>query len=267
MTLDALTFNLNNPSQERAERQLSYLASRPEQVLVLTETANSAGCQHLAQHFTDAGYHVQFPLPERGERGVMIVSRLELTPSDIRFEYLPHRAVAATVNTLTGPVEILGLYVPSRDASPAKTQRKKRFLEQARHTIPAGEEETHRIVMGDFNILEPNHHPKYPFFRPFEYDFYSWLDRNGYQDAFRRLHPDAAEYSWVGRTGDGYRYDHAHVSAGIADSLRGCYYIHEPRTAANRLTDHSGLAVQLDLVPVGALPVQDPQRVATKALF
>ena len=51
-TLDVLTFNLNNPSRERAERQLDYLAARPESVLVLTETADSAGCALLADGFT-----------------------------------------------------------------------------------------------------------------------------------------------------------------------------------------------------------------------
>jgi exodeoxyribonuclease III len=36
-------------------------------------------------------------------------------------------------------------------------------------------------------------------------------------DAFRHLHPHACEYSWVGRTGDGYRYDHAFCSQALRD--------------------------------------------------
>lgn len=229
MSLQVLTFNLNNPSRERAERQLSYLASRPEQVLVLTETAASAGCEFLAQRFTTAGYHVRFPVPERGERGVMIVSRLALGPSDITFGYLPHRAVAANVETDTGPVEVLGLYVPSRNATATKTQRKRAFLREAEKAIPAGTHQAGRIVLGDFNILEPHHVPAYRFFQPFEYGFYEWFGRHGYRDAVRYLHPHAAEYSWVGRTGDGYRYDHAHVSAGLVGSLHGLPL--PPRTA------------------------------------
>jgi exodeoxyribonuclease-3 len=114
MTVDVLTFNLNNPSRERAERQLSYLASRPEQVLVLTETVASAGCEFLAQRFTAAGYDVEFPRPERGERGVMIVSRLPLSRPDVTFDYLPHRGVAVSVETDSGPLDVIGLYVSSR---------------------------------------------------------------------------------------------------------------------------------------------------------
>ncbi|MFB9576217.1 hypothetical protein [Streptomyces yanii] len=36
-TLDLLTFNLTNPSTDRAERQLAYLVARPEAVLVPTD--------------------------------------------------------------------------------------------------------------------------------------------------------------------------------------------------------------------------------------
>ncbi|MFD8967348.1 endonuclease/exonuclease/phosphatase family protein [Streptomyces sp. NPDC059568] len=258
-TCDVLTFNLNNPSRERAERQLSYLARRPEPVLVLTETADSAGCTFLEEQFTAAGYSVTFPRPGRGERGVMIVSRLETRPGPYGVEYLPHRAVAVVVDTDEGPVDVIGLYVPSRDATEAKTARKRRFLEQCRTALPEGRDGA-RIVLGDFNVLEPEHTPRYRFFQPFEYGFYEWFGAAGYRDAFRVLQPAALEYSWVGRTGDGYRYDHAHVSTPLADTVRGCSYVHEPRTMENRLTDHSALSVQLAVTPAGLLPTADPTR-------
>ncbi|MER5904344.1 endonuclease/exonuclease/phosphatase family protein [Streptomyces mirabilis] len=267
--MDVLTFNLNNPSRERAERQLSYLASRPEQVLVLTETAASAGCEFLAQRFTAAGYDVEFPRPERGERGVMIVSRLPLSRPDVVFDYLPHRGVAVSVETDSGPIDVIGLYVPSRDATAKKTDRKRKFLEGARLAIPQARPGIdQRLVIGDFNILEPDHTPAYRFFQSFEYGFYQWLGEAGYRDAFRQLHPEASEYSWVGRTGDGYRYDHAHVSDSLGRVLRGCSYVHEPRTGPDRLTDHSALAVQLDVSPAALLTVTDPaESTAAGALF
>ncbi|WP_046502733.1 endonuclease/exonuclease/phosphatase family protein [Streptomyces odonnellii] len=253
-----LTFNLNNPSRERAERQLVWLAARPEHVLVLTETADSAGCQLLAHRFEAAGYAVVFPRPERGERGVMIVSRLATEEVGPKVGYLPHRAVSVTVQTADGPLGITGLYVPSRDATPAKTARKRDFLAECRAALPAGSTRPARLVIGDFNLLEPAHRPRYPFFRPFEYSFYTWLGDAGYVDAFRRIHPDAAEYSWVGKTGDGYRYDHAHVTASLGGSVTACTYLHDVRTGPERLTDHSALSLQLALPPAPALLVSDP---------
>ncbi|MEU9208575.1 endonuclease/exonuclease/phosphatase family protein [Streptomyces sp. NPDC048415] len=265
--MDVLTFNLNNPSRQRAERQLSWLAARPEHVMVLTETAPSDGCEFLVARFEAAGFRVVFPRPERGERGVMIVSRLPIEEPLTRFGYLPHRYVSVTVETETGPLDIIGLYVPSRNATEAKTERKRRFLQEAGRALKLGTPGA-RLIIGDFNILEPKHQPQYPFFKPFEYAFYEGLEEAGYSDAFRHLFPTAAEYSWVGRTGDGYRYDHAHVSAGLADAIRGCLYLHEPRTRTDRLTDHSALAVQLDVIPTTLLTVSDPTDLAAaSALF
>jgi exodeoxyribonuclease III len=43
------------------------------------------------------------------------------------------------------------------------------------------------------------------------------------------MHPGDSEYSWVGRTGDGYRYDHAFATPAW-QAITGCQYVHEPRS-------------------------------------
>lgn len=228
---------------------------------MLTETARSAGCEYLAEQFEAAGYHVAFPRPGVGtrERGVMIVSRLAAQPLPLSVGYLPHRVVAVTIQTETGSLNVVGVYVPSRDATAVKVTRKRTFLEALATALPPGDAGA-RLVLGDFNVLEPSHTPRYRTFQPWEYAFYTGLGASGYRDAFRLLSPDAAEYSWVGRTGDGYRYDHAHVSAPLADSVSGCRYVHETRTSQDRLTDHSALTVELALTAAEPLPVTDPTR-------
>ncbi|MHA5049514.1 tyrosine-type recombinase/integrase [Streptomyces sp. SD15] len=82
---------------------------------------------------------------------------------------------------------------------------------------------------------------------------------------FRALNPQAAEYSWVGRTGDGYRYDHAHASKALATALRACAYVHDVRTGQDRLTDHSALSVSLAVRPAVPLTVTAPDRAAELA--
>lgn len=256
--LSLLTFNIGNPSAARAARQLGWLARRDEHVLVLTETKASAGCRLLADAFTAAGYTVIYPLPEPGEYGVMIVSRVAAMADGFgdRVGYLPARAAAAILPAPTGPVRVLGLYVPSRDASPGKTERKKKWLTACR-TALTGTDTASTILLGDLNILEPDHQPRYPFFAPFEYDFYRALSGDhGLADAFRGLHPTATEYSWVGRTGDGYRYDHAFCSTGLQGQIAGCDYLHEPRH--DRLSDHSALTLHLTTTPPAALVTTDP---------
>ncbi len=256
--ISLLTFNIGNPSPERAQRQLAWLADRDEQVLVLTETKASAGCKLLADAFASAGYTVCFPQPGPGEYGTMIVARVAATPDPFSnaIGYLAARAAAVVLPAPGGLLRVIGLYVPSRDASPEKTERKRRWLACCDTALDSTAGQP-TVLLGDLNILEPGHKPRYPFFAPFEYDFYQALSgTHGLADAFRHLNPDDAEYSWVGRTGDGYRYDHAFCSRELAGLVTSCQYVHQPRSG--KLSDHSALTLHLDLAASQALAVGDP---------
>jgi exodeoxyribonuclease-3 len=257
VTVQLLTANIGNPSADRARRQLDWLATRPEHVVALTETSPGRGSALLAEHFTAAGWQVAWQPPtEQGERGVLLAARVAAEPGGNagRVDYLPARAASITLPTGIGSLEVVGLYVPSRDASEAKVLRKRRFCERTLTALAAAS--AHTVVLGDLNVLEPGHQPHYPFFQPFEYDFYRHLTgRLRLVDAFRHLHPNQVEHSWVGRTGDGYRYDHAFVSASLVDLLDTCAYVHEPRTLG--LSDHAALSLTLRLAPpplVGSNP-------------
>ncbi|MFF9554615.1 endonuclease/exonuclease/phosphatase [Streptomyces albus] len=254
MNLGVLAFSLHYPGLERARRQVRYLTARPESVLVLTGTG-SRGCDLVADEFRAAGCDVVFPRPPAGgERGTMIVSRLATRPGPVSVSYLPHRVSSVTVDTTAGPVDIVAVQVPSRDSTRKKTERKAEFLDACRAAVPDGGDGL-RIVMGDLKVLEPDHHPWYPDFRPFEYGFYRFFGQHSYVDAHRAMHPDTVVHSKVGRAGDGYRYDHAHISARLAASLRACEYDHQVRTGADRLSDRSALSLRLALHPVAPLPV------------
>jgi exodeoxyribonuclease-3 len=254
--LSLITLNIANPSLERASTLLEWLAARPEDVFVLTETKASDGCRHLADAFRTAGYAVTYPEPGP----VMIISKhaAEPAPAD-GVTYLPTRVTGVRIETDRGPLRVLGAYIPSRNASPEKVERKKRWLTEFSAALTGTD--TGTVFLGDFNVLEPDHQPRYPFFQTFEYDFYRALtDQHGLVDAFRHLHPDQREYSWVGRTGDGYRYDHAHASKDLIAELTHCEYIHEPRLT--RLSDHSALTVRLTRTATTPLLTSDPVEAA-----
>ncbi|GAA3808909.1 endonuclease/exonuclease/phosphatase family protein [Sphaerisporangium flaviroseum] len=260
MGIRALTVNIGNPSVARARRQLVWLARQDVDVLVLTETKASAGCELLREAFTRAGYHVTGAVPVGGGYGAMILSRLPVEVDTLTdaITYLPERVASIIVSTPAGPLRIAGVYVPSRDASPGKIERKQRFLDT--FVVAAGKAaaEMPLVLLGDLNILEPDHRPRYGFFRPFEYDAYRGLVDGGLVDAFRHLHPSVDEYSWVGKTGDGYRYDHALVCTALARHVTSCVYVHACRTGPEAFTDHSGMALQLAHPAPGRLAVSDP---------
>lgn len=272
MPLSLITVNVGAPSLDRARRQLRWLAERPEDVLVLTETKATAGSQFLAEAFSTAGYAVAFPEHASGELGVMIVSKLATAPDPLgaAMTYLPARATGVVVETTDGPLRVVGAYVPSRDATADKTERKKTWIQHFQHALDSTASDTPLLLLGDLNVLEPTHTPAHRGqFAPFEYGFYTGLtDQQGLIDLFRHLHPDRVEHSWARRPELGYRYDHAHGSLALAEHLTACDYVHETRTTGHdgtRLTDHSGLAVRIELTATTTLLTSDPATAATHA--
>jgi exodeoxyribonuclease III len=177
---------------------------------------------------------------------------------------LTRSTARASAPSLPGPLPTRFSTSPSRDAGLEKTERKQKWLAACRAALAARDPGLPAVLLEDLNILEPGHQPHYPFFAPFEYDFYrALIAEHGFVDAFRCLHPDAIEHSWVGRTGDGYRYDHAFCSAALGAVVAGCGYLHQPRE--DRLSDHSALTARLSLEPSPALLVSDPVAAVTPA--
>lgn len=241
-------WNIANPSAQRAEKQAEWLLKRSENVLVLTEVKRSEGCMFLERYFQAYGYNVIFPKPEGNEYGVIIISKSSLEPSSFSnsVNYLRSRAVSVKLHLSDNELEIIGVYVPSRDSSYEKTQKKKLFLKSLSEALEANSISDKRIFCGDLNIIEPDHIPHYPFFQDWEYDFYCNLTKYKLADAFRHLNLGVQEYSWVGRIGEGYRYDHCFISSYLVPLLRKSYYLHEPREL--KLSDHSALITVLERI-------------------
>jgi exodeoxyribonuclease-3 len=265
--LSLMTFNIGSPSEERAHRQLAWLATRHEDVFVLTETRASDGCRHLADAFRTAGWAVVYPKPGPTEYGVMVVSRLpvQVDPIGAQLSFLPERVAGVMISTRMGLVRVLGAYAPTRDATAERTERKRRWLSEFSTALRANgltDSGAETVLLGDLNVIEPDHEPSYTTFRWFEYDFYRGLtDKHALVDAFRHTEPDAVEHSWIGRTGDGYRYDHAHCSKKLAAEIEECEYVHEPRTT--RLSDHSALSLTFSCLPTSELNTMDPFEAAS----
>jgi exodeoxyribonuclease-3 len=244
-SLSVFCWNISNPSIERAEKQAVWLRKRPEDILVLTEAKHSKGCLFLENYFKSYGYNVIFPKPTDKDYAVMIVSKLAVrsTVFSERMSFLNSRLVSAEIDIFDQKIEIIGTYVPSRDVSEKKIIRKKTFLENLVKNFDKNPSNSERIFCGDLNILELNHVPHYSFFKSWEYDFYKKIQDYHLVDAFRQLNPTKQDYSWIGRTGDGYRYDHCFVSKGLVKKLTNSYYLHSPRD--QKLSDHAAIITEL----------------------
>jgi exodeoxyribonuclease III len=263
--LSVLTVNLGAAARPRAEAMLDWLAARPEQVLLLTETSAGPGTAYLLERFREAG-HAVIKTPDEGERGAAIVSCvkvLEDSSAKLTGVTVPGR-VAACLLDCEPQVFVVAVYIPSRDRSQRKTARKQQFItsfQGALASLPEGEA-VNALVGGDYNVIGRDHEPRHRGFLPFEYGLLEALETGGYIDTYAHLHPGEQAHSWVGRTGDGYRYDYFHAGPALAVRLTDCEYLHETRQ--RKITDHAALTVTLDVVPK-LLPTTDPA--ASGALF
>ena len=261
--LGLLTLNIGSPSAKRAERQLAWLAAREEDIFVLTEMCPTTGSEIIASRLANAGWQVHHSVPPEGERGVLIAARVPT--SQARWNGVPYLASRAEGLTIPNvELDIFGVYVPSRDETPTKVARKERFATELRGALHA--RGTRRaVLLGDLNVLEPDHHPRYHVFRDWEYELYTTLAASGWVDAYRLMRRGPIEHSWVGPDERGFRFDHVFVTGDLRDTVRSCTMVHETRE--QRLTDHSAMTLSLRCAPVDRLTVDESLSDEPMALF
>jgi exodeoxyribonuclease-3 len=267
--LSALTVNIGAAARDRAEAILRWLAARPEDVFVLTETSAGPGTSYLLDQFRKSGHVVVHTPDADGDRGAALISRVafaEAPAAHLMEVSLPGRVAMATLAT-EPQVTILGVYVPSRDRSLGKTEKKERFLSSlltALEKLPA-EARAATVVGGDYNVISRHHKPLHPGFLPFEFGFLDQLAAQGFTDAYEHCAPGKQAYSWIGRTGDGYRYDYFHVGSALRERMRHCSYVHQTRDQS--LTDHAAVTLTLAVDGGGRLATTDPAADDSPALF
>lgn len=203
--LRVLTSNIGAASRQRAENLLVWLAAWPEDVFVLTETSAGAGTAYLLDRFRQASYAV-VNTPDDSDRGAALVSRVPVLNDQLPTldkVTIPARVAAAVLDTRPR-VSVVGVFVPSRDRSVGKTERKEQFigsfLDALAH-LPAANRAG--LVLGeDYNVISRTHQPAHSGFLPFEYRLLETLTESGLLDAHERCAPGAQPHSWIGRTDD-----------------------------------------------------------------
>jgi exodeoxyribonuclease III len=121
------------------------------------------------------------------------------------------------------------------------------------------------VIGGDYNVIARTHRLLRPGFLPFEFGMLEALETHGFADAHERCSPGEQPYSWIGRTGDGYRYDYFHIGGSLAGRITGCTYLHETR--ARRLTDHAAVTLGPEVDLVNRLDTSDPAEEEAATLF
>jgi exonuclease III len=245
--LRLLNWNIRNPALPRARQQADWLIQTGANVIILTEAKYSQGCRFLSDWLSSYGFTLFFPQPSTTDYCVIVaIKDLPYEKGELDVPFLSHRLVSLCCETAIGKVHIVGTYVPSRGPKERRNQDKRQFQTQATQVLrnkPRSIGGDRIILAGDLNVIERNHIPHHTVFGEWEYEFYETFTQNGWRDAYRYLHPDSLEYSWFGRKGEGYRFDHIFISDGLAPYVTECHYTHEVRIAG--LSDHSAMFLTL----------------------
>lgn len=253
-----LSLNIENPSLERAKKQCEWLVNRSEDIIMLTETKNSQGCLYIEEYFQQYGYDlltfdspirydVYFPKSQTGDLGVMIISKLGLMNNSNFFDEKSRyyaRQIKSVLKVEKELLNVIGLYVPSRDRSETKVNRKKVFIDNIEQFLEKTVAKK-TIILGDLNIVDRGHMPHYSTYYEWEYEFYDKILDANYIDAYKYCNDGAQDYSWVGRTNNGYRYDYCFVSSDLKERVIECKFLHETRLS--RITDHSAITMTMKI--------------------
>jgi exodeoxyribonuclease-3 len=242
-----LTLNIAAAAEARAARILRWLRGRSDDVIVLSETSAGTGTELIRRGLEADGFTTYSAAHER-DRGVLIATRLPVREElGVKLSVtLPWRAQAVVLDSAPH-LAVIGVYVPSRDRSPEKVERKRKFITSLLESIRSLPEglRSRLLLVGDYNAVAREHVPPLPGFFPYEYAFHEELAELGLSAAHQLKPYGGHPHSWIGRTGIGYLYDYAHVGDALGSRLRRCQYLHGPRR--QRLSDHAALALQVRL--------------------
>jgi exodeoxyribonuclease III len=199
-------------------------------ICVLSEYHNNESGTLLRNALLRLGFRHQFVTQaNKDDNSVLIASTLPCNN-----ELYPNADPLYANNILTvhfSAFSIMGIYLPHKKEHVLFDF----IIDHVKHSSQPF------IICGDFNsgingIDQVGHSFWYS-------DKLLLLGKNGYQDAFRKIHGDTKEYSWYSHQGNGYRYDHTYVHHSLMPVISDCKYLHEWRIA--KLSDHSPMWIKL----------------------
>ena len=160
----------------------------------------------------------------------------------------PQRVCAASIGSGGHDLSVVGVYVPSRGPRDKRNVAKRAFQEAFSAGLKCFVRACVRpiVMAGDLNIVDPDHFPRRRVFREWEYAFYREILGCGLVDAYLLTNSCQNDYSWFGRTGNGYRLDHIFVSNDLASLISSCMYDHHVRDMG--LSDHSAMWLTLEML-------------------
>ncbi|MBP1805009.1 endonuclease/exonuclease/phosphatase family protein [Rubellimicrobium aerolatum] len=223
------TLNLWHGGSRRIDALAEWLVGTGSDAIICSEVHRGPTGDRLRARLAEAGYRRCF-VPEVPPKTntVALFAREEAEAVPLALpEGEEHRAVAARVAGVT----LVGVYFAQ-----LKAKRPMFLWLLGRPPELSGP----TLVMGDFNTGRHRLDEAGATFQCAAE--FGRLGEAGWVDAWRLLHGEAREFSWYSTAGNGFRLDHAFVSADLVERVSAADYDHSTRAG---LSDHSALRLDL----------------------
>jgi exonuclease III len=227
-----LAWNIRQGGGTRLAGIMTAIARHDADVLVLSEYRGGDSAERLRAALKACGYrYLSRLVPPAGRTGVLIAARrrfVERGPICSGVEE-PWRLLDVDL----GIVRLTGVYMPNLF--------KKVPYWQSLIDAFAARASADALAIGDFNTCRA--HVDEPGALDATAHFMDAMDAIGFRDLWRHRYPDGREFSWYSHRGNGFRIDHAFLSASLAARAGAVRYSHEERLCG--LSDHSILLLDL----------------------
>jgi exonuclease III len=239
-----LTLNVQRRRGAWAPQLASAILAEWPDVVVLSEcTPPSSGDPLLAALCAEGLVHTASGVADNPAypATVVVASRLPLGRPRLPFVGTPFAQAALEVRI--GDMVLVAVYFPLDDGrGPMHT----RFWSEAFQAYVDGLARLPAVVAGDWNTGS------------WKTDIgggkvagmaeFDALVAAGWTDAWRTMHPESREFSWLHHSGSRFRIDHVLLSPALEGSATGASYRH--RVRLDGVSDHSALVV--DIASAGA---------------
>jgi exodeoxyribonuclease III len=253
-----LTWNIRHGGTKKraAEIEKTIIAHDPD-IIVLTEFRKDSE-KTITPGLHDAGWKYRATTdPPAKTNALFVASKLEfetVTPSPPLSEAHIYRWLELYLRS--HDLSVLSAYIPDyrQHDSTGKEAYWKRLVDYAQQRIAKK-----ALIIGDFNTglkIDSEGTP----FKCGEY--MEELNRLGWLDSWRHLHPGEREFTWYStcKSGavNGFRLDYAYLSPPLRECLLDARHSHQERE--EKLSDHSSLIVELNIESPGSIHSQQPSR-------
>jgi exonuclease III len=244
-------WNIMHGGGKRANTIVEQIREWNPDIVALAEFRGTAPSRSIAKTLTHAGYKYQASTVNDDEprwNALCLASRYEV--NEIALEGAP----ATDLYWLLGrvatdpPIHIGVVHVPLDRYLPGFWLSYREALLNMAADWKCGPS----LLVGDMNSAISGLDEETEYSQGYIDTFMYPLERKGWRDPFRTLHPTLDAPTWISNIGRGFRLDQAFVNRELQPCVESCTYDWGSVGEKGKVSDHAALILNLDFAQISA---------------